>query len=83
MRQRFTSCNATSATPSSRSLSASPGFVMGQALKAYLHLLGTEPNAIAIARECYASNLPANARERGHLEAVRQLVEGRWHAAGL
>lgn len=68
-----------------QALSASPGFVMGQALKAYLHLLGTEPNAIAIARECYAaaSNLPANARERGHLEAVRQLVEGRWHAAGL
>ena len=65
-------------------LHASPGFVMAHALKAYLHLLGTEPNALPVARECYdvASRLPADARERGHLQAIRQLVQGRWREAG-
>ena len=67
-----------------KALTASPGFVMGHALKAYLHLLGTEPDGIAVARDCYigASALPADRRERQHLEAVRHFVEGRWHAAG-
>jgi len=61
-----------------------PNFVMAHVLKAYLHLLGTEPAAIAVARDCLdaAQRLPANARERGHLEAVGQMVEGRWHRAG-
>src|SRR5512132_1431201 len=65
-------------------LNTSPGFVMGHTLKAYLHLLGTEPDAIAVARDCYigARTLPADDRERHHLEAVRHFVEGRWHAAG-
>src|SRR5690349_7936562 len=65
-------------------LRASPDFVMAHALKAYLHLLGTEPNALPVARECYltASRLPADARERGHLDAVRHLVAGRWREAG-
>ena len=61
-----------------------PNFVMAHVLKAYLHLLGTEPAAIAVARDCLdaAQRLPANARERGHLEAVGQMVEGHWHRAG-
>ena len=65
-------------------LRASPGFVMAHALKAYLHLLGTEPNALPVARECYraAYRLLADARERGHLQAIRQLVDGRWREAG-
>lgn len=60
----------------------SPGFVMGHALRAYLHLLGTEPNDVPTAREALASarGLSANARERGHLEAIAHLVEGEWHA---
>jgi tetratricopeptide (TPR) repeat protein len=64
-------------------LSASPDFVMAHALKAYLHLLGTEPNGLPVARECYraASRLPADARERGHLQAIRHLVDGRWWEA--
>jgi tetratricopeptide (TPR) repeat protein len=65
-----------------RALEDSPGFVMGYVLRAYLHLLGTEPEAIAVAREALASarGLPANAHERGHLEAIARLVDGEWHA---
>ena len=61
-----------------------PEFVMGHVLKAYLHLFGTEPAGIAVARDCLAAStgLPANARERGHLEAVAQLIDGQWHRAG-
>lgn len=67
-----------------RALAESPGFVMGHALKGYLHLLGTEPEGLPVAREAYraASAFSADARERGHLEAVRLLTEGRWHEAG-
>jgi hypothetical protein len=67
-----------------QALAASPGFVMAHVLKAYLHLLGTEPAALPVAREAYdtAVALEADRRERGHLEAVRLLIEGRWHAAG-
>ncbi|HET8729167.1 MAG TPA: tetratricopeptide repeat protein [Alphaproteobacteria bacterium] len=65
-------------------LSASPDFTMAHVLKAYLHLLGTEPEALSVAREALrsADRLPADARERGHVEAVRCLAEGRWHDAG-
>jgi len=67
-----------------RALAASPELVMGYALKAWLHLLGTEPAGIHVARECHRAGaaLPANDRERRHLEAVRLLAEGHWHAAG-
>ncbi len=65
-------------------LAAAPQMVMAHALKAYLHLLGTEPGGLPVARECHAAAaaLPATDRERGHLEAVRLLAEGRWRAAG-
>ena len=61
-----------------------PDFVMAHVLKAYLHLLGTEPAAIAVARDCLdsAQRLPANARERGHIAAVTRMVDGQWHHAG-
>ena len=67
-----------------RALVASPAFVMAHALKAYLNLLGTEPTGIAVARESHraAAVLQSDERERGHLEAIRHLCEGRWHAAG-
>jgi hypothetical protein len=57
---------------------------MAHVLKAYLHLLGTEPTALPVARDCLAaaSRLPASPRERAHVEAARQLVQGAWHAAG-
>lgn len=61
-----------------------PDFVMSHALKAWLHLLGAEPGGLPVAREAMeiAERLPATSRERGHLAAIRHLIEGRWHAAG-
>ena len=61
-----------------------PDFVMAHVLKAYLHLLGTEPAAIAVARACLdaAQRLPANPRERGHIAAIARMVDGQWHRAG-
>ena len=65
-------------------LAAAPQMAMAHVLKAYLHLLGTEPLALPVARECLAAaaDLAATERERGHVEAVRLLTEGRWRAAG-
>lgn len=65
-------------------LARRPDFVMAHALKAWLHLLGTEPEAIAVARDCHAAaaRLSASARERGHLAAIGALLEGRWRRAG-
>jgi len=65
-------------------IAASPEFVMGHILKAYLHLLGTEPAAIPVARQCLAATvgMPANARERGHIDAVAQMLDGQWRRAG-
>jgi hypothetical protein len=67
-----------------RALATSPGFVMAHLLKAYLHLVGTEPAGIAVARECVATarTLPADARERAHVVAAEHLAAGRWYAAG-
>lgn len=66
-------------------LANSPELMMGYILKAYLHLLGTEPSGLPIARDAYqaAQTLPANDRERRHLQAIGYLTEGRWRAAGL
>jgi hypothetical protein len=67
-----------------RALAASPGLVMGHVLRAWLHLLGTEAGLVATARAAHAAGrgLPANERERRHLEAVCLVTEGRWRAAG-
>jgi hypothetical protein len=64
-------------------LAEAPGFVMGHALRAWLHLLGTEPGGLPVARAALdaAEGLPATSRERGHLAAIRHVTEGRWHAA--
>jgi hypothetical protein len=65
-------------------IAASPAMTMAHALRAWLHLLGTEPSGLPVARASLraASTLPADARERGHLEAIRLLTEGQWRAAG-
>lgn len=65
-------------------LAASPEMAMGHLLHAYLHLLGTEPGGIGVARESHrrAMALPMTERERAHLTAVGQLVRGRWADAG-
>ena len=43
-----------------RALADSPGFVMGHALRAWLHLLGTEPAGVPVAREALAYRTRAN-----------------------
>jgi hypothetical protein len=65
-------------------LASSPGFVMAHALRAYLHLLGTEPAGLPAARAAYDAvrGLPMSRRERGHVAAVGRLVRGEWRAAG-
>ena len=67
-----------------QAIAEAPGFAMAHALRAWLHLLGTEPAALPVAREAHA-DLAWTARtdrEKGHAAAVGHLVEGRWHAAG-
>jgi tetratricopeptide (TPR) repeat protein len=68
-----------------RALAASPELTMGHVLKAWLHLLGTEPAGIAVAQaSCAAADaLPADERERAHLAAAQALTQGRWREAGM
>lgn len=67
-----------------QAIAESPRFVMAHVLRAYLHLLGTEPAGIPVARESHqaAAALPATPRERGHIEAVGHLAAGRWLRGG-
>jgi hypothetical protein len=67
-----------------RALEASPMLVMGHVLNAYLHLMGTEPGGLPVAAAALADAraLPANDRERRHIEAISHLIQGRWRAAG-
>jgi len=67
-----------------RALDASPEMPMAHVLHAYLFLLGTEPEGRAVARDSHraAQALPADARERAHIEAVGLMADGRWRAAG-
>ncbi|BBK29769.1 hypothetical protein EDC65_5414 [Stella humosa] len=59
-------------------IASRPDFVLAHAMRAYMFLLGAEPTGLAPARESLeaASAAPADDRERGHLEAVRQLLDG-------
>ena len=65
-------------------IAQAPGFAMAHIFKAYLHLLGTEPEAMPVARECLAAarRYAGNDRERAHIAAINALTEGRWHDAG-
>ncbi len=67
-------------------LAAAPGFVMAHALKAWLHLLGTEAAALPVARACrqagQAAAGGASSREIGHLAAIGHMSEGRFLEAG-
>lgn len=68
-----------------RALAASPEMTMAQVLKAWLHLLGTDASALPVAQAscAAAAALPANDRERRHIEAATALSQGRWREAGL
>jgi hypothetical protein len=67
-----------------RALEAAPAMTMAHVLKAWLHLLGTEPAALPVARQClqHSRALPVNERERGHLAAIGLVLDGQWRAAG-
>jgi hypothetical protein len=64
-------------------LAESPGFVMAHAMRAWLHLLGTEPAGVPVAKASLdaALDLPATLQEHGHLAAIGDLANGGWHAA--
>jgi tetratricopeptide (TPR) repeat protein len=64
-------------------LAESPDFVMAHAMRAWLHLLGTEPAGLPVAKAALdaAIDLPATLQEQGHLAAITQLANGGWHAA--
>jgi hypothetical protein len=66
-----------------KAIAAAPGFAMAHALRAWLHLLGTEPAAIPVARESHQAAVATagTLRERGHAEAIGHLIAGRWHQA--
>jgi len=68
-----------------RALAESPEMTMAHVLKAWLHLLGTEPSGIPVALACCeaAARLPADDREQRHLAAASALAHGRWREAGL
>jgi len=63
-----------------RTIADSPEFVMAHCLRAYLHVLSTEAQAVAAARASFdaAAVLKTNARERRHLVALRQVLDGSW-----
>ncbi len=67
-----------------RAIAAAPDMVMAHVLKAWMHLMGTEPAGLPVARACHQAGaaLPANERERGHLQAIRLVTEGLWRDAG-
>ena len=64
-------------------IAASPQMPMAYAMKAWLHLLGTEPGGLGVALAALeaAKDLAANPREKGHLGAIAALVDGGWHKA--
>ena len=57
-----------------------PEFAMGHLLHAWLNLLSTEPEAVAIARADLqrCAELPLNRREQAHAAAAAAFAGGRW-----
>jgi tetratricopeptide (TPR) repeat protein len=63
-----------------RALAAAPDMAMAHVLRSWLHLLGTEPAALPVARECAAAATRAagTERERWHGRAAELVADGRW-----
>lgn len=61
----------------------SPEFVMAHCLRAYLFALATEVAAMEEAKASFnaAVDLTSSARERRHLGAIRQFLDGSWEGA--
>jgi tetratricopeptide (TPR) repeat protein len=64
-------------------LAECPDFVMGHCLRAYVFALSTEAQAVPEVQASFdaAASLPSNARERRHLVALRQFLQGSWDGA--
>jgi hypothetical protein len=64
-------------------LRESPAFAMAHVLRAYMVLLGTESSGAEVGRAALAAveGVAVDARERGHLAALRALVDGRMRDA--
>ena len=60
-------------------IAADPGFAMAHAMRAWLHLLGTEPAGFGVAEESHlrAAAAAATEREKGHVAAIGALISGR------
>jgi tetratricopeptide (TPR) repeat protein len=69
--------------PLDAALRDSPDLVMGHVLHAWLHLMGTEPAGLPVARNSLAraARLSANSREQAHIAAIGQLLDGQWQLA--
>jgi tetratricopeptide (TPR) repeat protein len=63
-----------------RAIAVAPDMAMAQVLRSWLHLLGTEPSALPVARECAATaaRLAGTERERLHARAAALVADGRW-----
>jgi hypothetical protein len=61
----------------------SPGFVMGHAMLAWLYLTASEAAPLPLVRQSLqaAQDLPATPRERAHLGAAADWLEGGWRLA--
>lgn len=67
-----------------RAIAAAPAMTMAHVLRAWLHLLGTEPQGLVAARASLnaAERLSANSRERAHMQAIAWLLDGHFRRAG-
>jgi tetratricopeptide (TPR) repeat protein len=68
-----------------KSLEADPNFALAQVLKAYIGVLGTEPNDAKTARDSFLSfkqPLKLEPREHLHLQAAESLLEGDFFGCG-
>ena len=67
-----------------RALADAPGMSMAHTLRAWLHLLGTEAEAMPTAREAAAeaARHAGTDRERLHAQAAAQVAQGHWREAG-
>jgi tetratricopeptide (TPR) repeat protein len=66
-----------------RALAEAPGMAIAHVLRAWLHLLGTEPDALPEAAACAAraTACAGTERERRHAQAATRLAAGHWHDA--
>ncbi|HYE44280.1 MAG TPA: tetratricopeptide repeat protein [Caulobacter sp.] len=64
-------------------IAESPTFVMAHVLKAYLHLIASNPEAAAVGVEVFETvrHLPCNDREQGHIAAIGSMLAGEIRAA--